>query len=222
VTEGSPLRRALIVYAAVTAGLVVLQYQPWGWLRGHVGTAAAVLFLYVPIWMADAAREPLGTVGLTLERWREDLAAAGIAALVTFPPYIVAYHLWAVGYWGGRPGFAVPDDVWTLVPTHLLLVALPEETFYRGLLQRDLDRHFGTPRRVLGVPLGWGTFWCGVLFAVGHVVLTPRPDRLSVFFPSLLFSWLRARTGTVIGATVYHAASNVLARFLFVSYGLGQ
>jgi hypothetical protein len=55
---------------------------------------------------------------------------------------------------------------------------------------------------------------------VGHVVLIPDPARLAVFFPSLAFSWLCARTGSVVGCTAYHAASNVLVRVLFVSYGL--
>src|SRR5713101_5207743 len=34
-------------------------------------------------------------------------------------------------------------------------------------------------------------------------------DRLAVFFPALLFGWLREKTGTVLGATLLHAAFNL-------------
>ena len=35
------------------------------------------------------------------------------------------------------------------------------------------------------------------------------PWRLATFFPGLLFAWLRARTGTVIGASACHWLCNV-------------
>jgi hypothetical protein len=46
------------------------------------------------------------------------------------------------------------------------------------------------------------------LFSLGHL-LTPAPWRLAVFFPALLFAWVRNRTGTVVGASITHFLCNV-------------
>jgi len=46
------------------------------------------------------------------------------------------------------------------------------------------------------------------LFALGHL-LTPAPWRLAVFFPALLFAFLRNRTGTIVGAALCHFLCNV-------------
>ncbi|HEX4385461.1 MAG TPA: CPBP family glutamic-type intramembrane protease, partial [Myxococcales bacterium] len=46
------------------------------------------------------------------------------------------------------------------------------------------------------------------LFALGHL-LTPAPFRLLVFFPALLFAFLRNRTRTIVGASMAHFLCNV-------------
>lgn len=93
---------------------------------------------------------------------------------------------------------------------HLGLVALPEEWFFRGYLQARLDQRLGTPWRLMGARLGWGFILASAAFAVLHPILIPGAHRLLVFFPGLLFGWLRARTGNIGAAVVVHAASNLL------------
>jgi hypothetical protein len=93
---------------------------------------------------------------------------------------------------------------------HLGLVALPEEWFFRGYLQARLDQRLGTPWRLFGAQLGWGFILASLAFAVLHPILIPGAHRLLVFFPGLLFGWLRARTGTIGASVVVHAASNLL------------
>lgn len=101
----------------------------------------------------------------------------------------------------------------------VLMVALPEEWFYRGYLQAQLEASWPAPQwRILGASLGWGWLLGSALFALGHLVLDPRPARLLVFFPSLLFGWMRARTGSVIPGALFHAACNVLATALSYAY----
>ncbi len=93
---------------------------------------------------------------------------------------------------------------------HLGLVALPEEWFFRGYLQARLDQRLGTPWRLAGARLGWGFIWASAAFAVLHPILIPGAHRLLVFFPGLLFGWLRARTGNIGASVVVHASSNLL------------
>ncbi len=104
-------------------------------------------------------------------------------------------------------------DYWWLLQfiiVHLGLVALPEEWFFRGYLMSRLDQRFGTPLRVFGANLGWGLILSALAFALLHPILLPGAHRLLVFFPALLFGWVRARTGNVGAAIIVHAGSNLL------------
>jgi membrane protease YdiL (CAAX protease family) len=43
--------------------------------------------------------------------------------------------------------------------------------------------------------------------------------RLAVFFPALLFGWLRARTGGIGASVLFHASCNLYALLLGRGYG---
>ncbi|MDY0059853.1 MAG: MrtP family glutamic-type intramembrane protease [Myxococcota bacterium] len=105
-----------------------------------------------------------------------------------------------------------------LVLSHLLLVALPEELFYRGYAQTTLDQVFPRRVRVLGVELGLSVLVVSVLFALGHFLVDLRVERLAVFFPSLLFGYLRAGSGSLLAPILVHAASNVFSDLLAKGY----
>lgn len=115
---------------------------------------------------------------------------------------------------GEAPGRLEGTRDWWWIPTfiivHLGLVALPEEWFFRGYLQTRLDERYGTPWTLLGVKVGWGFILASVAFALLHPILIPGVHRLAVFFPGLLFGWLRAKTGNIGAAVVFHAASNLI------------
>lgn len=102
---------------------------------------------------------------------------------------------------------------------HLLVVALPEEAFFRGYVQSALDERWGTPHFLLGARVGWAFVATSALFALGHLLATPYPARLAVFFPSLLFGWLRNRTGGIGASVLFHAICNVVAAVLAAGYG---
>jgi membrane protease YdiL (CAAX protease family) len=60
------------------------------------------------------------------------------------------------------------------------------------------------------------------IFAVGHLLTEPNPSRLAVFFPSLLFGWMRARTGGIGASVLFHAACNLFVSFLAHGFGLAR
>ncbi len=98
-----------------------------------------------------------------------------------------------------------------LLLVQLLLVALPEEVFYRGYLQTRLDGLVGRDVSVLGVMCNpWSIVLTSSLFAVGHFLTIPSPARLAVFFPSLLFGWMRRASGGVMAPILFHAGCNIL------------
>jgi len=103
--------------------------------------------------------------------------------------------------------------------TQLLVIALPEEVFFRGYVQGRLVAAMPPRRRVLGVPFGAAHVLAALLFALIHLVATPTWSRLLVFFPGLLFAWLRERGGNVVAPTVHHALSNLMLRVATRFYG---
>lgn len=107
-----------------------------------------------------------------------------------------------------------------LILVQLLLVALPEEVFYRGYLQTRLDKLVGRDVRVLGVSVNLHSLvLTSALFAIGHFVTIPSAHRLAVFFPSLLFGWMRRATGGIVAPVLYHAACNLSVELVSLAYG---
>jgi membrane protease YdiL (CAAX protease family) len=96
----------------------------------------------------------------------------------------------------------------------IVVVALPEELFFRGFLLGELERAMPAKRKVLGGGVGKALLLSALLFALGHVLVDLDPRRLAVFFPGLLFGWMRSATGSIAAGTVAHAASNLYIDFL--------
>jgi hypothetical protein len=162
--------------------------------------------------------EPLGPDRLIRDSLRA-LGWAALFALVLFPPFWLGWLWW----YEPRAPFAsvLPADVVDEVLGQLLVIALPEEAFYRGYLQRALDDRWAPRLKLFGAELGWGVLVSSLFFAAGHLLTQPQPGRLAVFFPALAFGWLRARTGGIGASLSLHALSNLFASYLAASYGLG-
>lgn len=151
-----------------------------------------------------------------LEAARESAYALRIA-LFTFPPFILAYAL----IHGASDSFSL--DAIAISPlfilSQFLIIALTEEVFFRGYLQTRLGDLFPARRRILGASLSLpALFVQAAYFALIHFLVIPHPSRLSVFFPALLFGYMRERRGGVGAAIVYHALCNLLAEALHQGY----
>ncbi|MDH3727728.1 MAG: MrtC family glutamic-type intramembrane protease [Myxococcales bacterium] len=142
--------------------------------------------------------------------------AVGVAAVV-FPLYAIGYHCWNEP---AQPfSLALPPDLANLALAQLVIVALPEEAFFRGYIQTALSDTEPRRVRVLGVELAPAAWVAqAALFAIVHLIVEPHPARLAVFFPGLLFGWARAwRRG--IGAVIaLHAMSNLYSEILSRSW----
>lgn len=114
------------------------------------------------------------------------------------------------------------------VATQFLLIALPEEYFYRGWLQTRLEQAFKRRAEERGRTLpSWLGFTPAIvvtslLFGLGHLLVPIGgmllPTRMSVFFPALVFGWLRHRTDSIVAPVVYHAFSNLMVLFAAVHF----
>jgi membrane protease YdiL (CAAX protease family) len=188
--------------------LLVLRSDDTGLIRHHGLSLGGVL--------EPEAIDP-GRLGRDLGRalcW-----ALGLA-LLCFPLFWLGYRWW---YGPTGPFLAAPfGTLGEELVGQLLVIALPEEAFYRGYLQTALDDVWRPRWRLLGAPIGWGLVVTSAFFALGHLVTEPHPNRLAVFFPALLFGWLRSRTGGIGAAVAFHALCNLFSSYLQKSYGLGS
>jgi membrane protease YdiL (CAAX protease family) len=216
--------------------------EPTGLLAANLAGVAAVLFIAVPDRWLRARGEGWEHYGLpwhglsdprTWRAWGRAAAQALLVCALVFPAFAAVF--WAFGRalpalppglahllapYGPPGGFTLsaPDGLAWRIPVQLLVVALPEELFYRGWMQASWAR--GAPGRgvtVLGARLGRGFLATQALFALGHLVVL-QPWRLGTFFPALLFGWLRERTGSVAAPVLVHAASNLLLATLEASF----
>lgn len=147
------------------------------------------------------------------------LAWATATVCVVFPLFWLGFIEW---WQPSQPFSWVAGGPWMDDALgQLLVIALPEEAFYRGYLQSSLDERWRPRWNVLGAPLGWGWIVTSAVFAVGHLLTDGHPSRLAVFFPALLFGWLRAKSGGIGSAVLVHAGSNLFASLLLRGYGLG-
>ena len=224
----TPLAVALGVTALVTA----LSY---GLPEAYQATGVGLAFLlatYVLVLRHDGTvvhryglalgglfdSEPLGA-GRVLRAGARALAEALVVALVVLPPFWLGW----VYFWKPASGFT-PAGVRTLAEDalgQLLVIALPEEAFYRGYLQSAFDDVWRPRVRFLGAELGPSLLVTSALFALGHLATELDANRLAVFFPALLFGWLRARTRGVGASVALHALCNLFTSYLARSYGLG-
>jgi membrane protease YdiL (CAAX protease family) len=193
---------------------------------------ATVGFLYLPLIAMRWRGEDYRDYGLTLRAWRQDLKLFLGLSLIVGPLFFLGFSLWVEIIPQLPPGLArfltphsgtghfvprLPPRFAEWVIDQVFVVALPEEFFYRGFIQTRLRDAWPQGRKVLGARLGPAFWLTAVLFALGHLAIF-QAWRLSVFFPALIFGWMRERTGTVAGAALFHAASNLYVRFLEVSF----
>lgn len=179
------------------------------------GSRLPTFWFLVPLVFITIMRRPYDEYGLTLRNPGSILFHA-VVSLAVFLPYAFGHYLFQ--YWtaGVAFDFRVPSNLGWVILDQTLVVALPEEFFFRGYLQTQFDKSFGRPYRFLRANVGLGLPLAAAVFALCHVPFG-GPARMIVFFPGLLYGWLRARTDTIVVPTLYHAASNVLMKVMIAS-----
>lgn len=232
-TPPAGLGPVLGVALGVTALATALSYLlPESWAATGVGFTflAATYWLVVRNDDVQQIREfglslggLLEPVPLSARRLLRDgldaVAHALLAAAIIYPCFWFGFRMWwKVDAFHPAPWQPVLADALG----QLLVIALPEEAFYRGYLQTSLERELGKSVSILGARVGLGLVLTSAIFAVGHLLTELNPARLAVFFPALVFGLLRARTRGIGSALLFHAMCNLFAAYLLRSYGLAR
>lgn len=224
---------AYVVVAILVTGLVRINITLPA--IGHLGSAlVSILFLYAPMLLLARRKEDIYDYGFHAEPIKRGVLTAVIAIAIIFPIFALGYYaFYEVAchskllvhlvprnmciHYAGAAGIHAPKLTWSFGEfclVQLLVVALPEELFFRGFLLGLLEKRFPPKRRILGGGVGLALVLSSLAFALIHIPKDGDPRVLATFFPGLLFGWMRSSTKSILAGTVTHGASNILVRFL--------
>lgn len=206
--ERLPLR-ALVVYAAMSAAFLLIQKTD---LFPHL--LIPFLLLYLPLALIRYEKGDMAHFGLGFRdwKWSEIEIALRVSGLILLPYFLLNSSQLFVDLvqWHSRGGSVPYGRIFSLIGVEFFLVGLPEEVFFRGYLQTHLDEAYPKRFKVFKTQLGLGSVLTAALFALTHFLLLGHLFSLTVFFPALVFGWLRERTGRVLAPTIFHALANVV------------
>jgi membrane protease YdiL (CAAX protease family) len=184
----------------------------------YVVVLTALLLIYIPIFIFYRRREPVQFLDGSPRQFLISLGWFLAVSLVIFPllEFLNRYFQdWVMGkhFVGGHYRGLLKFFFF-----HLVAIAFPEEIFYRAYLQPQFNRVWGRPWHFLGTPFGKSLLFTSFLFALSHSLIQLQWWHFSIFFPSLVFGWLREKTGTVTAGTLFHALSNTYSYWVFLNY----
>jgi membrane protease YdiL (CAAX protease family) len=204
----------------------------------------ALVFLLGPSYAARIWRRPFDyrAAGLGITPVKLNLRILALALATTWPLFLAGFLLYygllcsssAPAWtrplaallspicpgWLGLQGFSLklPAGFALLALSQVLVVALPEEVFFRGYLMSRLEERWPSRHRFLGASVGLPLLVSSLLFGLGHFLVDFQPARLAVMVPALVFGWMRQRTGSLAPAAVFHALCNLFSDVLHESF----
>lgn len=209
-----------VIQLAVVLGVV--QLAKFLAFEGALSAIIGAVFIFLPVWVLDRRGRPYKRYGLKLASPHRDLPVVLAFMLLTWPPIVLAIilfpQLWQLPSAAWQ--FTLPEGYASIAVAHFLVVALPEEFFFRGYLLGRLDDIFTRRRMLLGVEVGHGLWVSSLLFAVGHFMVDFQVSRLLVFFPALAFGYLRLKRNSIAAPVIFHGSCNVFMDLFRAGLGL--
>lgn len=217
------------VLGAVTGLLILSVALPSGQLSSLLPPIA---FLYVPLAALLWKKQDVSRYGLRAPR----LDPRTVVILVAVCAATLLPFVWGFGFWQRRVLDRTADfgrlPAWWAIGRNFvfqaLIVAVPEEFFFRGYLQtrlwewsRPRAEHRTDPRNsVKGYDLSTilSLLAASALFAMSHLIGSFHISRLLTFFPGLVFGFLWWKTRELWTAVIYHAVCNTLLWVLTAIY----
>jgi hypothetical protein len=234
------LKEALQVFAAATVLCAACFWlgKAVPLVQRNLGGLVALVFLVLPIRMLDRREVPLAVHGIAYRPFLRPFVVGVTATAVLLAGFLAVYVIYYRAHCGGaellgplgrscsrfvsswdRLALSLPPRFWELVLGQVVVVAIPEEVFYRGYLLGRLEEALPSARRWLGVPVGWPILLQAALFGLGHFLIDWNPLRLAVALPALLFAALRSwGGGNLVAPVIFHASANLLVQVVDRSF----
>lgn len=180
-------RKPLLVYCASLLLIFIALYVS----KQYVLTFTAIVFLSVPFIFGR---------GLKVSPKPQTFFLGLLLSVVLIGGYLLLFHLLS------DRGFDFHSLSLNIIAAHLIVIAFPEEAFFRGYLQQEMGNNL---KSIIAV---------SILFAIAHVLTIfigrsslglHSVSALLTFFPSLIMGYIYYKTGSVWGSTIFHFLSNI-------------
>jgi len=183
------LAEPLLAFAtaiAVAAGLFWAG-QVVGFVQQIMQGVIACMFLVGPQIAARLSGQAFddGSAGIKLRPIAPGVRVLGLALLVTWPAFVLGFFVYygalcprfailhdiapICSHWRGLAGMHLhlPEGFGVLSLSQILVVAVPEEVFFRGYLMSRFEDRYPSRRRLWGAAVGWPLLITSLLFAIG-------------------------------------------------------
>lgn len=215
-------REAILIFLGVIGSLKLLyEFRKIPFIDHTLSTLVALVLIYTPVLHTTLRKIPTSFFEKSLPALARSFFLFVVTTLVVFPPFLLVNHLYQKQILGRGLAILPLPDLFSLLTIQILLVAFPEEFFFRGYLQSILAGRF--PKKIrflrpLGIEATWAIPLASLLFAASHSFITLRWWHFAIFFPSLVFGWLREKTGGLVAPILFHALCNVAVNWINVAY----
>ncbi len=192
-TPGPVPSQAILLFTGIVFALRLAAHYPFRSPLLQPDLLGAALFLYAPFLHYRKGHAPSWTRPGNLKRNATLFLALGAGGALVF--FLVSSLPFSP-----FPSFpeAEAPPLGAFVLRQALLVALPEEVFFRGYLYDAFEEN------------GWEpVIPSSLLFAAGHLVTHASAYRALTFFPALLFGWSRKKSGNLYVPVLLHLLFNL-------------
>lgn len=213
------LRQTLLVWFVTMAAIRIFhEFQRIAFFKEYIMLLTALSLIYVPAWTLWRKKERIEFFETSWAQLAKSLGWFFVVSLAIFPVIEFGNRYFQDIFFHRRYLGGHYQGILNTATFHVLLVALPEEFFFRGYMQYQLDRFFGKPWNFLGTQVGWSLPLTSLIFAFSHSLIHQQWWHFSIFFPALVFGWLREKTGAITASVLFHALCNVYSFWVLSNY----
>jgi hypothetical protein len=149
---------------------------------------------------------------VTICQTRDDWMKVGLKAVPLILIFIFGLAALALGTGAITWQVKLPCHFLIRIVSNLFLVAIPEEAFFRGFVQKEISHRMGAG--VLGKAVG--ITGASMLFALFHLAWTASPLMLGlVFVAGVIYGLVYELSGYLEGSILCHFGVNLLHMVLF-------
>lgn len=213
VGHGKRVNVPLLIETALvtTAAVVALRLLPTSAGFGSAWYVAPAVLLAAGLIPTLIKADKFVSIGLSREQVRRSLILVGCVCVCVFPA--LAAGLWLLELWGMQPPLRpmVPREQglaqWLLY--QFLYVAVAEEVFFRGYVQRNCLRLVGSLEGGPGMLLKFTSIIISAAcFALAHAIVQGQIVSFLTFLPGLILGWIFIRTGSLLAPILFHGLAN--------------
>lgn len=214
-------REATLLFLVVIATIKILytfRHQPI--LHDYLSTIVAIILIYPALLYVEKRKIPIRFFEKP-EEFISSFKLFIVTSLVIFPLFLGASHvvLTHLLHLTFQPNFAKLSL--TFCMSQIILVGFPEEFFFRGYLQSFLKFRFSQKinfLKPLNLEATYSIPLSAIIFAASHSLIAFQWWHFSIFFPALVFGWLREKTNGLVAPILFHALSNIVITWIGASY----